>query len=227
MYAFLIFILSKDLHATYFQITCLIALKPVVSLFSPYWSALIHKRPDRLRSNVVFATFIGHAPFFFFPLIDSPWFIIASGAFFLLMKRGIIPAWMELLKRNLPENRRQRTFSSGSILSYTGAALLPILFGFWMDVEPGSWRLLFPLTSLLSLAGTLFMIRVPVPKAPKEKTSFNLKETLQRPWKNSWHLLKTRPDFTRFQLGFMLGGGGLMIMQPALPTFFISELHLS
>jgi hypothetical protein len=63
MYVLLVFILSKDLSATYLQITCLIALKPVVSLFSSYWSALIHKRPDRLRSNVILASLIGHAPF--------------------------------------------------------------------------------------------------------------------------------------------------------------------
>ena len=31
----------------------------------------------------------------------------------------------------------------------------------------------------------------------------------------------------RYQLGFMLGGSGLMLMQPALPIFFIGELSLS
>lgn len=228
LYALLIFILSKDLSATYLQISCLIALKPVVSLFSPYWSALIHKRPDRLRSNVICASIIGHAPFFFFPLWDHPWFIVASGALFLMMKRGIIPAWMEILKRNLPEGKRETTFSYGSTLSYIGGAILPILFGWMMDVQPGSWRLLFPLTSLLSLMGTYFLIRLPTDKAPALKAHFHLREALTRPWKNSWNLFKTRPDFLRYQLGFMmLGGGGLMVMQPALPAFFLDELHLS
>ncbi len=102
MYALLIFILSKDLQATYLQITCLIALKPLVSLLSPYWSALVHNRPDRLRSNIIFATLLGHLPFFFFPFIDNPWYVVAAGAIFLMLKRGIIPAWMEILKRHLP-----------------------------------------------------------------------------------------------------------------------------
>lgn len=227
MYALLVFILSKDLQASYLQITCLIVLKPVVSLLSPYWSALVHNRPDRLRSNVILATVIGHLPFFFFPLIDDPWFLVGSGALFLMMKRGVIPAWMEILKRNLPEKKRHSTFSYGSILSYIGGGLLPILFGRWMDVEPGSWKLLFPLTALLSMIATLFLMLIPTPKAPTEKIPFDLKSSLLRPWKNSWHLLKTRPDFTRYQVGFMLGGGGLMVMQPALPDFFIKELTLS
>ena len=227
MYALLIFILSKDLQASYIQITCLLALKPVVSLISPYWSALVHKRPDRLRSNVILATLIGHAPFFFFPIFDHPWFIIGSSALFLMMKRGIIPAWMEILKRNLPEGKRHRTFSYGSALSYLGGAILPIFFGHWMDIDASAWRLLFPLTSALSLTGTLFLMRLPTDKAPTEKVPFHLKAALLRPWKNAWHLFKTRPDFTRYQMGFMLGGGGLMFMQPAFPDFFLGELHLS
>jgi len=227
MYALLLFILSKDLNATPLQITALIALKPIVSLFSPYWSALVHKRPDRLRSNVIFASIIGHAPFFLFPWVQSPWFLVAAGAVFIMMKRGVIPSWMELLKRNLPAGKLQKIFSYGSILSYLGGGLLPILFGIWMDANPSAWRLLFPLTSLLSLSGTLFLLRIPTTKAPLEKIPFNLKAALIRPWKNALHLFKTRPDFTRYQIGFMLGGGGLMIMQPALPAFFIGELSLS
>jgi hypothetical protein len=39
--------------------------------------------------------------------------------------------------------------------------------------------------------------------------------------------MRQRRDFTIFQIGFMLGGAGLMIMQPALPQFFIDTLHLS
>ena len=227
MYALLIFILCKDLQATPMQIAILIALKPIVSLFSPYWSALVHKRPDRLRSNVILAGIIAHIPFFFFPFINSPWFVITSGALFLMMKRGIIPAWMEILKRNLPESRRQRTFSYGSILSYLGGALLPIFFGRLMDTEPGSWRFLFPSTALFSLAGTFFLLRIPAMEAPLERAPFEWKAVLYRPWKNTLELFKTRPDFVRYQIGFMLGGGGLMVMQPALPAFFIHDLNLS
>ncbi|MDN3506062.1 MAG: MFS transporter [Simkaniaceae bacterium] len=227
MYALLLFILSKDMGATPLQITALLALKPAVSLLSPYWSALVHKRPDRLRSNVILASIIGHAPFFLFPWIQSPWFLVAAGALFIMLKRGVIPSWMELLKRNLPEGKPGKIFSYGSALSYFGGAILPIFFGIWMDANPSAWRLLFPLTSLFSLAGTLFLLRIPTPNAPLEKIPFNLKATLIRPWKNALHLFKTRPDFTRYQIGFMLGGGGLMIMQPALPAFFLGELKLS
>lgn len=50
---------------------------------------------------------------------------------------------------------------------------------------------------------------------------------LLQPWKSAWEILKQRPDFAKFQIGFMLIGSGLMIIQPALPVFFVDGLHLS
>lgn len=48
-----------------------------------------------------------------------------------------------------------------------------------------------------------------------------------QPWKQVWQLVSQRKDFTYFQIGFMFCGAGLMIMQPALPQFFIDVLNLS
>ncbi len=232
IYTMLMFILKKDLNASDFQIAALIALRPALSLFAPYWSALVHKRPDRLRSNIIIGSIISHAPFFFLPWVDSPWFIIGAGALFLMMKRGIIPAWMEVLKRDLPRKKQQKTFSYGSILSYTGGAVLPIFFGRWMDIDPGVWRILFPVTSLLSLAGVLFLVRIPSLKssqtAQTEKPApLDLGALFLRPWKIGFDLLRRRPDFTHFQIGFMIGGAGLMAMQSAIPRFCVAELNLT
>lgn len=229
IYGMLVFILYKDLHATPLQVALLIALKPSVTLFSIYWSALIHKRPDRLRSNVIGAGILAHFPFFFFPWVESPWFIIFSGALYMLFMRGIKPAWMEILKLNLPETTRERVFSFGLSLSYGIGIVMPLLFGPLLDENIQLWRIIFPATAVLSLGGLFFQWRIPIPKnlpinaVPKE----SFKSLLAKPWKTSWALLKSRPDFARFQLGFMLGGGALMIMQPALPLFFVDFLNLS
>jgi uncharacterized membrane protein len=72
IYGLLMFIMKKDLNASNFQITCFIALRPIVSLLAPYWSALVHKRPDRLRSNLILATIVSHLPFFFFQSLITP-----------------------------------------------------------------------------------------------------------------------------------------------------------
>ena len=58
-------ILFKELGASPLQITAIIALKPAASLLSPYWSALVHQRQDRLLSNLVWANIIKFIPIFF------------------------------------------------------------------------------------------------------------------------------------------------------------------
>lgn len=231
IYCMLPFILHKDLHATAWQITILIALKPSVSLFSLYWSSYVNQRRDRLVSSVIWAGFLGHLPFFFFPWMENPWFFVISSGIYMLLNRGIIPAWMEILKLNLPGSMRQRVFAYSSTLWYLGSALFPFLFGWLLDDYFQAWRWIFPVTALLSLSAALLQIRIPIRLEKKlttaEETPASLSNHVLYPWKSVWQLIQQRPDFTRFQIGFMLGGSGLIVMQPAFPAFFMDILHLS
>jgi predicted MFS family arabinose efflux permease len=228
LYGMLLFILYKDLHASALEISLFIALKPGVSLLSTYWSALVHQRPDRLRINIIAASLLGHLPFFIVPFFASSSLLIAAGAFYMMLMRGIIPAWMEILKLYIPKRKREKLFSLGSVISYVGAIVLPLLFGKCLDFNPASWRLFFPIAAFFSLCGMFFQWRIPLGDTEVLRDSRPFKEVITHPWKTSWQLLKARPDFWRYQVGFMLlGGGGLMILQPALPLFFVDRLALS
>ncbi len=227
LFGLLFFILHKE-HASALTIALLVALKPTASLFSIYWSALVHERPDRLRANIIAAGCLGHLPFFLVPFFAPHWFLVAAGTLYMMLMRGIIPAWMEILKLHIPQLKREKLFSLGSVISYLGGmVILPIFFGKWLDFDSNSWRFLFPITALLSLFGTFVQWRIPIPKEIEKKNTRHLKESLLHPWKTSWQLMKQRPDFWQYQIGFILGGSGLMILQPALPTFFLDELNLS
>lgn len=223
------FILYKDLHISAFQITLIAALKPLSALLAPYWSASIHQRQDRLVSNLVWANVLRFLPFLFFPWIQSSWFIIFAFCLYMILSRGAMPAWMEVFKRNIPELARERVFAYGTALDYFGTALLPLLLGIALDEYDQAWRWLFPISALFGLGSTLFLLRIPNSSATisSKIEEPQLKEQLLRPWKQSLALIKSRPDFARYQLGFMFGGAGLMVMQPALPYFFIDVLHLS
>jgi hypothetical protein len=228
IYNLLLFILYKDLKASPFQIALFIALKPVVSLFSVYWSARIHRRPDRLRSNIIWAGTIGYLPFLFFPFFYQSWFVIFASALFMTMHRGVVPAWMEIFKRNLPGTSKQRIFSYGSIVSYIIGSILPLVIGPMLDHYALSWRWIFVIAALLGLVAIMLQIRIPInleeirEERPKWVTHFF------SPWKNSIRLLISHPNFRAYQIGFMLFGGcGLMILQPAFPRFFMDVLGLS
>lgn len=222
------FILYKDLRATPLQITAIVVLKPAVYLIAPYWSALIEKRTDRLISNLIWARIFGHLPFFFFPFVDNPWFFIASFGFYMVLSKGTVPAWMEVLKLNVPNVSRERIFAYGSALGYIGTALIPFTLGVIMDSYSQSWRWIFPAAALVSIGAVLFKSQIPVlSKEIGRLASIPWKQQLMKPWKSAWALACRRPDFVRYQLGFMLGGSGLIIMQPALPSFFMDQLHLT
>lgn len=222
-------ILYKDLQATPLQIAAIIALKPLASLFSPYWSASIYQRQDKLVSNLVWANILKFLPFLLFPWFTNNWLFIASFGFYMALARGVIPAWMEIIKLNIQGTAREKIFATGSALDYLGTAILPIAFGWILDDYTGSWRWIFFGTALIGIFSTLLLYQIPVAKIafdfPASKPI--LSEVLLKPWKQSWNLVKERPDFLNFQIGFMLGGSGLIIMQTVLPMFFVDDLKLN
>ena len=230
IYNMLPFILYKDLHATPWQIAMLITLKPVVSIFSLYWSSHVSQRPDRLKKNIVIAGVLGNLPFFFYPFVDNVWFFVITSASFMLLARGVVPAWMEILKINIPTQSRSKAFAYGSSVCYLLSGVFPILFGWLMDEHLQVWRWIFPVTALLSMSTILLQIRLPTPPLqnivpPDNKPS--LIHHLVHPWKKSWELLRQRPDFAWYQGGIMISGFGVMLWQPALPVFFMDGLNLS
>lgn len=231
VYYILPYIMYRDLGASAWQIAIVFALKPIVSLLSFFWSAVVHKRPDRLRSNIISAGIIGYAPFILFPWVDNAWFYVIASAVYMLMMRGVMPAWMEIIKRNIPATSRQHIFAKSFSLYYMGSMIVPLLAGLLMDVYAQAWRWIFPLSALLSLSAILFQWRIPIRSDDAVGTTSVAQESVRarlwEPCQNVLDLLRKRPDFFRFQIGFMLGGFALMLMQPILPDFFMGVLNLS
>ncbi len=230
VYTFIPFLLYRDLQATVFMVGVLMTLKPMVSIFSLYWSHSITKRGDRLLSNVILTGILGRLPFLFFPFMNSPWLIIASAAFYMMMYRGEGPAWMEVLRRNLPESERGTIFSYGSALAYGEGVLLALAIGVVMDQQVMAWRWIFPITAVVGMIGVCFKSRIPyepLPYEPEEAERLSWREWLVHPWREAWELLQRRPDYGHFQKGFMICGTGLMIIQPALPLFFVDVLGIT
>lgn len=232
IYNMLPFILYKDLHATPFQIAVMIALKPLVSLLSMYWSAAVNKRRDRLISNIIWARFLGYIPFLAFPFISNIWFFICAFGLYMMLAVGIVPAWMEVLKLNIPSKSREKVFSYTQAFGYMGGGLLPFVIGWVLDGYFQAWRWIFPLCTLVALTALYFQKRILIPPTMDAEPERELKplsffDEILKPWKNAKDLLLRRPDFKHYQIGFMIFGSGLMIMQPALPIYFVDILNLS
>lgn len=233
MLSLLTVFLYKDMHINPFQITFIIALKPMSALFAPYWSQIIYQRPERIISNLVWANILRYLPFLFVPWIDSSWIVIAAFGLYMMFYRGVMPAWMETIKTNLPALSREHLIAFGSVVDYCGTALLPIILGLVLDKYEHSWRWLFPCTAILGLISTAFLCRILISTTTKQQATTSssiwdlFKGQALKPWKESWRLIKNDVNFLNFQIGFMLGGAGLMIIQPVLPMFYVDILKLS
>ena len=230
----LAFILYKHTLLSPFQAALIIALKPTSALLSPYWSQRIYQQTHQVATNLIWANILRHIPFLFAPIIHSSWFMILAFGLYMTLTRAMVPAWMEMLKCNLPIKRREEIVSYGTTIDFVGTALLTIVMGILLDHYASYWQWLFAISSLLGMASTFLLIRIPFQQnaslkidSPPKTSSDSLSYRIMKPWRSVWKLLSKEKGFAVFQIGFMLGGGGLMMMHPALPQLFIDTLHLS
>lgn len=227
IYNILYIILFKELGATPLQITAIIALKPAASLLSPYWSISVDRRSDRLVSNLVWANILKFLPFLFFPWITNNWILIIAFGYYMVFVRGVVPAWMEIIKQNIQGEEREKVFAFGSALDYLGSALLPLAFGWVLDAYPGVWRWVFCYSAILGILSTFFLYRIPVNMTKRLPEVEKKKQTFSKPWIAAWQLLRQRKDFAKFQLGYLLGGSALMMIHSVQSMYFVNVLNLS
>lgn len=167
------------------------------------------------------------APFLLCPWVENVWFVVAATVNYMFWYRAGIPAWLEILKRNLKEGKRERSFSISSGLAYAEGVALSLAMGGVLDASPDLWRYLFFGAALIGLVGLGLLGRIELEPEPEEEERLTVKELLVRPWRDSLKLMRERPDFSKFQWGFMICGFGIMLIQPALPIFAVDWLGVS
>lgn len=226
IYALLLFILRKDLGASLFQISILAALKPTIPIFSFYWSA---NRRTPLKINLMGAWIIARLPFLFVPFIDSIWYLIFSCAIYELFNKSGIPSAIEILKKNVSKGERESILTLSMMLTFLESILIGLLFAGFLDQSPKSWRWICGLTVILSLSSLFAQWQIPSPDRASYAIAIKkpIFEKIAIPWKETFLLLKEKPDFARFQIGFMMGGFGLMLIAPSLAVFYANTLDLS
>ncbi len=221
------FILYKDLGASPIQITALVAVKPVVAVFSSYWNGFFPVAQGCLKVNLVVAMVLGSVPALFFPFFDSAWPLVISFGIYFFAERAIMPAWMELVKVSFTRSDQSQVVSHGSLIMFMTSAALPILVAPFLDHYNQSWKWIFPVLGVISLGRLPFLLYLAKLFPSEQKASSSSVCTIFSPFKEGHRLLCQRPDFAFYQLIFFCGGLGLMVMQPCLPEIVQTNLKLS
>ncbi len=229
LYAILPFIIRKDLGASLVQLSILASLRPVLSIFSFYWSANLTRQRHLLRSNLIGAWLLARLPFLFVPWINDAWYIIFCCGVYELLNRSGNPALIELLKVNLQKDPRERIYNLCFVLSFLESILLGFMITGLLSKNVFPWQVLFGIAALIGLSSVFAQMQVPLPAnlkiSPVVRQKFS--DKIITPWKEAFALLKLKPDFLRFQFGFMLGGTGLMLASPSLSVFCVDLLRLT
>ena len=224
LYIWLPFIFRKDLGATVFQISLLATLKPVISIVSFYWNSY---NILSLRHSIILSGLLARIPFLLFPFFDSIWYFVFASTVYMLFSRASMPPWMEILKLNLDKGRRQRYFALGSVLSYIEGAFIFFYVGLLCDVNPGMWKILFALFAAFSMIGVFIQAGIPIAGGGHISQEKQARPTLFGPWMDTIRLMKERPDFAHFQIGFMASGFGIMVVAAIVPEYFADILQLT
>lgn len=227
------FIFVKDLNASSLQLALLISAKPIVALLSLYGNLIIKGRPALLKKFLAFSSLLAALPCFFFPFVDNVWFFLISYGIFWMSVRAMIPAWSEIFKINELKEKRGSIFSKGASANYVIMVFFPLLCSPWIDAYPHIWKWFFFFLALIQTLNAALLLSIKIRSYTESSElygSYNLvslKSMVIDPWKNCWAILKERADFRKFQIVFMCGGTGLILMQPVLPIFFKETLQLS
>lgn len=227
LFNLMIFMLYKELHATPLQLAIMISLKPMSSILASYWSARVHQKPERLVSSIITARWLAYIPFLAFPFVHNLWYLIACSGIFMFLQVGMMPSWMELLKQNVADNSREKVFSYMQTVGYLGSGLLMFLLGVILDTWSGSWKWMFPIAAIIALLAQLWQRTITVRASAINPSIDSHPNPILKPWKSAFEVLRQHHNFAKFQVGFLLFGSGLMILQPILPVFLEDGLHLS
>ncbi|MGE3954005.1 MAG: MFS transporter [Parachlamydiales bacterium] len=209
----LVWILVKQVGASPLQITLLMAARPTMALLSSYWSALAPR--VHLKANIIGIEAVGKLPALLFPFVGHPWFYIGAYALYMMSVRGAVPAWLQLVRQNVPHKQRSLLFSSGFVLTYGLEIALPILLALFLDIQVSCWRWLFFGAGALSVLSIYFNSRIPMGRGGAVKRP--LGSALLGPWREALSLFRRSPDFFRFEWIYFVGGFGFLMARRAIP----------
>ena len=227
VYTLIPILLRREMGATGFQIALFTMLSPVLSVFSFYWGSWVVRRKNKLLPNLIGAWVLARIPFIFFPYIDSFWKVFACCAIYQLFSRASTPALMEILKRNIPKKNREYTFSLYHVLSVVEGVLIGILLTQFLTVSGNNWKLIFVICGLISSSSVILQLRIKLPQEKDLPIEAIKNNFFLEPLKESFRLMRARPDFAIFQWAFMIGGFALMIVSPVKSIFIADVLPVS
>lgn len=224
LYPILPFLMLRDLNASALSLTIYAMLKPVASFFSFYFSELISHQRMTLKSAMLWTGLLARLSFIPALIFEDIALFIFGSTMYMIFSRAEMPAWMEVIKKNVFREKWEKTFSNGSILSYVVGVFFTLFYVSQFKSSWIIWKSAFAISLVLEMCAVFIQALLIDNDHEVVVLSKETKKSVIEPVKGVFKLLKEEPEFARFQWSFMLGGLGLMIIQPVIPLYFTDVL---
>lgn len=229
-------VLRKTFGASALLITLMVMAQPVSQLLAIVWANLMEgrsKRPFILgfggvgRLSLIFVAFAVTPMAFALPVVVS-----------VALAMAIIPALNALYQSNYADHERGRIYGwvmSGTALANITASLAA---GSLMDLNPSSYRVIYPVVGLFGLGSALLYYRIRPRRGPAGVHGMSdaalgpaewvsaVGRAIRSPFRGAAEIFRQDRDFFRFEVSYMLYGMAFMILQPVLPIFLVDEIKV-
>ncbi|MCB2198593.1 MFS transporter [bacterium] len=217
-------IARKSLGASALAITLLTMLMPLANFTAIWWSRMLEGRDQRKIMLIV--GLIGHIGLMTGIYLTHLPHLLLIYLIYYLAYAVVLTAQNRLLQQHVASKDHGSIFGMANSLRMAAAALVSWLAGLWMDGHPDGFRHVFFITGAIGVLSTILFASIPTRHQTDHVAWRPTPSNLLAPLKDAARLLKRRPDFLRFEIGFMIYGMAFMMMLPVTPIFLVDDLQL-
>jgi hypothetical protein len=205
-------------------------------LISIYGSEIVNRSASRARTILIIGV-TAKSFLIILPLFDNSYFYIfciSAGAY---LDALLLSIWNIVFKHNYTGLNRSRLYSYATALQVLLTLIVTTLSGYILDLNNDLYKLLFPLAGvtgiivytmlakMVSLSMDDYSGRTGIKSAGY---SFKLiRDISVLPLRNMLRILKTNPEFLRFEAYFFLYGIAYLVLTPVVPVYLVDNLGLS
>lgn len=217
-------IARKSLGASAIAITLITMLNPLVNFTAIWWSRILEGRDQ--RRIILITGLLGHLA-----IMTGIWLthlphLLVMFLFYYVAYAAYQTGQNRVLQQHVEKETHGALFGVSNGIRMALAAGASYFAGLWMDHHPDGFRHVFLITGAIGAIGIVLFATLPTRRDPNHRHYRPNHHNLLTPLREAWRLLKRRPDYLRFELGFMVYGIAFMMMLPVVPIFLVDDLTL-
>src|SRR6056297_134528 len=220
-------IAKKALGALDWQLTILAMIWPVSNFTSIWWGKIL----ENSKNKSLYFLIVG---FFGRLILVSGLWIINMNQYLILIgvvlsfNALFIPAQNSIYQTNIRKQNRGTLYGIAMSVATLIGMILSYFYGKILDYNDNFFKYILLFVGITGFISSflLYLIKTPENSSAK-KNKLTIYTIFLEPIKRTFEIFKKNKEFLHFERSFIIYGMGFIMMIPAIPIFFVEELHLT